>query len=187
LVKPSRHVTDFLVTAERADHERRAAVAGVLQIWKELRKSSDDQLRLLDELGQALWTLKGRNGALLRSRSDALQLYQELRAELTPEERDAFLRGLLADVKVIADGGRFELRRILSSYFEASAESTKERMGVISRAAVRGTDSEVDGPQPNQDRAHRTRHEGSDPTNRSMVVHCVVRGSKKTGSTSGED
>lgn len=66
----------------------------------------------LEELGR----LRESNADAVLVHRGELDVYGELRARLSPAERDLFLQGLLLELKGTADAGRQRLREVIRSH-----------------------------------------------------------------------
>jgi hypothetical protein len=73
----------------------------------------------MDELDAVLRA----NGADLLSEHEALEAYESVRASLSPEQRDAFLRSVLGGVQSIADDDRRALRALIARHAERLAHA----------------------------------------------------------------
>jgi hypothetical protein len=152
------------------DHER---ILGELsEILRDVRARGRAESRALERLESALEELRVRNSSRLERETELLKAYEALREELTPAERDAFFRGILGDVKRIADAGRLEMKELVEHRLE---ERSTDAAGA--RTPTRRT-PDRDGTSP-EAAAPGGRREPSAETSRRVALERVVRGRER--------
>lgn len=75
---------------------------------------------------EELQSVMQANGEKLLGEREALRAYDDLRAGLSPTERDAFLRTLLRCVQNVADDDRGALREMIRRHIDRLTRARRE-------------------------------------------------------------